>query len=166
MDCTVHGVTKSQTRLSDFHFFTFLQLVGARCENCSGLGTEQRDCDFFLGCPQPPASSFSLWLLSSTLVGCPFTAKEHHSLQIIFTLWVKLLGLSQFSAHFSTSRASLVPQMVKNPPAMQETWVLPVGWEDPLEEGMATHSSILAWRILTDRGTWWATVHGVTKSQT
>ena len=56
--------------------------------------------------------------------------------------------------------------MVKNPPAMQETWVLPVGWEDPLEEGMATHSSILAWRILTDRGTWWATVHGVTKSQT
>ena len=38
--------------------------------------------------------------------------------------------------------------MVKNPPAMQETWALSLGWEDLLEEGMATHSSILAWRIL------------------
>ena len=37
--------------------------------------------------------------------------------------------------------------MVKNPPVMQETWVWSLGWEDPLEEGMATHSSILAWRI-------------------
>ena len=41
-----------------------------------------------------------------------------------------------------------------------------LGWEDTLEEGMATHSSILAWRIPMDRGTWWATVHGVTKSLT
>ena len=47
--------------------------------------------------------------------------------------------------------ASLVAQMVKNPPAMLETWVRSVGWEDPLEEGMATHSSIFAWRILPDR---------------
>ena len=39
-------------------------------------------------------------------------------------------------------------------------------WEDPLEEGTATHSSILAWRILMDRGAWWAMVHGVTMSQT
>ena len=39
-------------------------------------------------------------------------------------------------------------QTVKNPPAMRETWVQSLGWEDPLEEGMATHSSILAWRIL------------------
>ena len=38
-------------------------------------------------------------------------------------------------------------QLVKNPPAMQETWVPPLGWEDPLEKGTATHSSILAWRI-------------------
>ena len=43
--------------------------------------------------------------------------------------------------------ASLVAQMVKNLPAMQETWVLSLGWEDPLEKEMATHSSILAWRI-------------------
>ena len=44
--------------------------------------------------------------------------------------------------------ASLVAQLVKNPPAMWETWLLSLGWEDPLEKGKATHSSILAWRIL------------------
>ena len=44
-------------------------------------------------------------------------------------------------------QASLVAQMVKYPPAMWETWVLFLGWEDTLEKGMATHSSILAWRI-------------------
>ena len=41
----------------------------------------------------------------------------------------------------------LVAQMVKNPRAMQETWIQSLGWEDPLEKGMAPHSSILAWRI-------------------
>ena len=56
--------------------------------------------------------------------------------------------------------------MVKNLPAMQETWVRSMGWEDSLEEGMATHSSILAWRIPMDRGAWWATVYRVSKSQT
>ena len=45
------------------------------------------------------------------------------------------------------SWASLVAQLVKNPPAMWETWVPSLGWEDPLEKGKATHSSILAWRI-------------------
>jgi len=44
--------------------------------------------------------------------------------------------------------ASLIAQSVKNLPAMQETWVRLLGWEDPLEEGMATHFHILAWRIL------------------
>ena len=56
--------------------------------------------------------------------------------------------------------------MVKNLPAMWETWVGSLVWEDPLEEGMATHSSILAWRIPMDRGTWWATVHEIKKSWT
>ena len=54
--------------------------------------------------------------------------------------------------------------MVKNPPAMWATWVQSLGWEDPLEEGMATHSSIPAWRISMDREAW--QVNGVTKSQT
>ena len=44
-------------------------------------------------------------------------------------------------------RASIVAQLVKNPPAKQETWVRSLGWEDLLEKGKATHSSILAWRI-------------------
>ena len=58
--------------------------------------------------------------------------------------------------------------MVKNLPAIQETWVQSLGWEDPLEKGMATYSSILAWRMehAMDRGAWWATVHGVAKSLT
>ena len=56
--------------------------------------------------------------------------------------------------------------MIKNPPAMQETWVQSLVWEDPLEEGMATHFSILAWRIPMDREARRATVPGVTKSQT
>ena len=50
---------------------------------------------------------------------------------------------------------SLVTQLVKDPPAMQETWVQSLGWENPLEKGKATHSSILAWRF-----------HGVAKSRT
>ena len=60
--------------------------------------------------------------------------------------------------------ASLVVQLVKNLPVMWETWVQSLGWEDALEESMATHSSILAWRIFMDRGAWWAIVHGITNS--
>ena len=56
--------------------------------------------------------------------------------------------------------------MVKNVPAIQEMWVRSLGQEDALEEGMATHSSILAWRIPMDRGAWRATVHRVAKSWT
>ena len=56
--------------------------------------------------------------------------------------------------------------MIKNLPAMQETWVQSLGWEDALEEGIATHSSILAWRIPMDRGAWQGAVHEVAKSQT
>ena len=56
--------------------------------------------------------------------------------------------------------------MVKNLPAMQETQVGFLGRKDPLEKGMAIHSSILAWRIPMEKGAWRATVHGITKSQT
>ena len=62
--------------------------------------------------------------------------------------------------------SSLVTQTVKNLPAMKEIWVQSLGWEDPLDEGMAIHSSILAWKIPRDKGTWRARVHGVAKSQT
>ena len=56
-------------------------------------------------------------------------------------------------------------QMVKNPPAMWETWARSLGWEDPLEEGMATHTTILTWRVPMDGGAWQATVHRVAKSR-
>ena len=59
-----------------------------------------------------------------------------------------------------STQASLVAQLVKNPPAVQETPVQSLGWEDPLEEGVAIYSSILAWRIPMDRGAWQTTVHG------
>ena len=59
---------------------------------------------------------------------------------------------------FQYSWASLVAQLVKNLPAVWETWVPSLGWEDLLEKGKATHSSILAWRIPKDRGAWQATV--------
>ena len=62
--------------------------------------------------------------------------------------------------------ASLVAQTVKNLPAMRETWLLSLVWEDPLEESMATYSSILAWRIPMDRGAWRAAVHGIAESDT
>ena len=62
------------------------------------------------------------------------------------------------------SWASLVAQMVKKSLVMQETWVQFLSWEDPLEEGMATHFSILAWRIPMNRGAWQTTVHRVAKS--
>ena len=55
---------------------------------------------------------------------------------------------------------TIVAQLVKKPPAMQETSVRSLGWEDPLAKGKATHSSLLAWRIP------WTTVHGVAKSRT
>ena len=66
-------------------------------------------------------------------------------------------------------RASQVALGVKNPPASagrMKHEVQSLGWEDPLEDSIATHSSILAWRIPMDRGAWWATVHRITKHQT
>ena len=58
------------------------------------------------------------------------------------------------------SEASLITQLVKNLPAMRETWVQSLGWEDPVEKGKATHSSILTWKIP------WTIVHGVAESDT
>ena len=57
-------------------------------------------------------------------------------------------------------------QTVKNLPAMREIWFHSLGWEDPLEEGMATHFSILAWRTPVDRGAWQVTIHGFAESGT
>ena len=74
--------------------------------------------------------------------------------------------LSSDTSSLSVKGAVLKAQvLVKDLPAMQETPVRLLSQEDPLEEGMATHSSILAWRSPMDRGAWQATVRGVAKSQ-
>ena len=65
------------------------------------------------------------------------------SVSISWLLWYEVSKIVKFKE----ARASLVAQMVKNPPVMQETQVWALSWEDPLEKRMATHSSILAWRI-------------------
>ena len=76
---------------------------------------------------------------------------------------VRDLLLFQHNCPFKT--ASLLAQTIKNLPAMQETWVLSLDWEDPLEKGMATHS-ILAWRSPWTEEPGRLQGHGVTKCQT
>ena len=77
----------------------------------------------------------------------------HQNKKILKKIWDKSSRKFQkvkleFSSHWQLFILhSLVVQLVKNLPAIWETWVLSLGWEDPLEKGMATHSSILAWRI-------------------
>ena len=104
-----------------------------------------------------------------------------HRLELL-TLWIRvmLVGILVYAQPYGKAFsllplniissvdflwASLVAQTVKTPPAMRETWVWSLGWEDPLEEVMETHSSVLAWRIPMDRGALRATLHEVTKNQ-
>ena len=86
-----------------------------------------------------------------------------------FDSWVRKIPWRRVGYPLQHSWASLVAQMVNNLPAIRETWVRSLGLEDPLKEGMATHSSILAWRIPWTEDmfvAWRATVHGVTKNWT
>ena len=86
---------------------------------------------------------------------------------ILLILWYLELPYTYMQSFiFLSLRDSLVAQMVKKPPAMGETRVHSLGWEDPLEKGMATHSSILAWKISWTEAAWRVTVHGVSKSWT
>ena len=81
-------------------------------------------------------------------------------------LQAKDKGLAQsISSSILNEWASLVAQLVKNPLAMQKMWVWSLSQEDPLKKGMATHYSILVWRI-SDWGVWWAAVYRITKSWT
>ena len=84
------------------------------------------------------------------------------SWSLLFNIYVH----THAHTHTCMCMASLVAQKVKNLPAMRETWVRSLGQEDPLEKGMVTHSSFLAWKNPIDRGAWQTTVHGVTKSGT
>ena len=113
-----------------------------------------------------PTVSFNLFLFNLPLaillccshdnpVGCPGRCRS------------PLLGLlnSKFGEKWAYWRKPFPGgSVVKNLPAMPETWVWSLGWEDPLEKEMITHSSILAWEM--DRGTWWTTIYGVAQSRT
>ena len=113
---------------------------------------------------------FNIYLICRSR--CNFLSPKYDIICLNYYLWCKLFTKqwNHFCRKICTGcdqlRASLLVQIVKNLPAIQETWVQSLDWEDTLEKNMATHSSILAWRIPMDRGAWWAIVHGVTKSQT
>ena len=83
-----------------------------------------------------------------------------------YILCLNHLPIFYFTSCRVSGWASLMVQLVKNLPAMWETWVQSQGWEVLLEEGMITHSSILAGRIPMDRGAWGATAHGIAKTWT
>ena len=88
-----------------------------------------------------PTTSSSVVPFSSRLQSFP--ASGSFPVSQFFATGGQSIGVLKFSFNFS----ALVAQMVKNPPAMWDTWVWSLGWEDPLKEGIATHSSILTWRI-------------------
>ena len=79
---------------------------------------------------------------------CTFPNRNLVCQQIDYCAWVRgPIWFDKFQMLLLNYRASLIAKLVKNLPAMQETWVQSLGWKDPLEKGKATHSSILAWRI-------------------
>ena len=134
-------------------------------------------CHFLLQCMKVKSASEvsqSCLTLSNPMDCSPPGSSVHGIFQARVLEW----GAIAFSESMNIMyvMTSLVAQLVKNPSAMWKTWAQSLGWEEPLEEGMATHSSILAWRILMDRGlvwripmdrgAWQATVHRVAKSQT
>ena len=167
----VHGVTKSQTWLSNWtatHFWgkmacvILLSLPYTRVWTLWGL-------ELFLIPlnPQPLVKSntkyfMNVWWMSiynseskietgSLKVNFCLSTKHTHRHRICHILFAPTLNLKFIQCYISP----LVAQKVKNLPAMQETQVWSLGWEDPLEEGMATYSSILAWRILWTEGPGW-----------
>ena len=111
--------------------------------------TQQRPCPSFQWGDIPGQP-----LVDKSLETCPRIIPIHQSCmsQRVMLIVIKRQLGPGFLASFHAQEASLVAQLVKNLPAVQETWVPSLGWEDPLEKGMATHSSILAWRISWTEG--------------
>ena len=152
MDCIVHGVAKSWTGLSDFHF-RFPERIDADClrkeTNGSTGKTESKETVFLpFPCTLGARVELLFWLDSLPLRSWLKGSLSKHLFDVLITIG-----------------ASRVAQEVKNPPAMQEMGVWSLTWEDPLEKEVATHSSILAWKTPMDRGAWWATARGDTEGR-
>ena len=145
-------------RVGSGHLPGLMGLLGRRVP--AGWSSVPSSCTHFSPArPQPPTlgcASFCSWTARHCLTRSGLSLNCQLLVSTGWVCWDPL----------RLQRAFLVTQMVQNLPAMQETWAQSLGWEDPLEEGMATHSSILAWRIPMDRRAWRATVHGVPKSRT
>ena len=106
-------------------------------------------------------------LFSPVLNGKEVIGLVYNNADLYFVIQVYHFITNYFNCFPWFLRAFLMTQTVKNPPAMWKTWVRSLGWEDPREEGAATHSSILAWRIpWTEEPGRLYIVHGVAKSQT
>ena len=144
---------------------------------CSDFGAQVNKVPHYFHCfPSichevvgPDAMIFVLWMLSFkptfslssfTFIKMLFSSSSLSAIRVVSSAYLRLLifvlavlipacALSSPAFHktYSAYRVSLVAQLLKNLPAMQETPVRFLGWEDPLEKGKATHSSILAWRI-------------------
>ena len=102
-----------------------------------------------------PRKKAALWSVALLPVGLYFKiiTSVNFYIPFFFNFYIPLVNNMGFSGGSE----------VRNLPAIQEMWVQSLGQEDPLEEGMATHSSILAWKNPIDSRTWQATVHGVTR---
>ena len=110
--------------------------------------------NFKIWCPPSPVTGFPGYSASKESAG---NARDPGSIPGLGSPLGKGIGYPYLYCW-----ASLVAQTVKKQPAMWETWVQSLGWEDQLEKGMATHSHIFAWRIPMDRGTWWVAIQGIT----
>ena len=114
--------------------------------------------------------SYVMWYaLISTLTNDH--VNSNHQVKLVpdwlhYLVYSNLQLIRIFWGDYSKIGTSLVAQILKNLPAMQETWVRSLSRENPLGKEMTTHSSILAWRIPWTKGAWRATVHGIAKSQT
>ena len=117
--------------------------------------------------PPPPPPFLLLSIFPSIRVFSSESALGiRWQIRVVSSAFLRLLMFLLAVLILACDWASLVAQRAKNLPAAQETQVQFLGQEDPLEKGMATHFSILGLENSMDRGDWWATIHGITKSRT
>ena len=106
----------------------------------------------------PWSQRCSLTISSSAALFCCLQSFPASGKDIYIYIYIYIFGFSLYIAK------GIFTFRVKHLPAMPETQVQSLGQEDPLDKGMATCSSVIAWRISMDRGAWWATVHGIAES--